>query len=79
MTQGTGAESLPAGDSAPVAYDRIPVYDRMIADHACEWLEDAIARKDGDPWVLYLGFVAPHFPLVVPAEFYDLYPLETIA
>jgi choline-sulfatase len=28
--------------------------------------------------VLYLGFVAPHFPFIVPQEFYDLYPLDQI-
>ncbi len=53
-------------------------YDRRIADEAKGWLADA-ARQGGDrPWVLYLGFVAPHFPLVVPEEFYDLYPLDDL-
>jgi choline-sulfatase len=53
-------------------------YDRMIADQACAWLEDAARRDDGKPWVLYLGFVAPHFPLVVPEEFYSMYPIESL-
>ncbi|MBT6095295.1 MAG: sulfatase-like hydrolase/transferase [Rhodospirillaceae bacterium] len=57
-------------------------YDRLVADEACAWLQDAAAQDDGKsddkPWVLYLGFVAPHFPLVVPAEFYDLYPLDAL-
>ncbi len=53
-------------------------YDTLIADEACDWLQDA-ANEGGDkPWVLYLGFVAPHFPLVVPEEFYDLYPLDQL-
>tara|TARA_B100000315_G_scaffold251951_1_gene287721 strand:+ start:9470 stop:10915 length:1446 start_codon:yes stop_codon:yes gene_type:complete len=53
-------------------------YDRSIADEACRWLQDA-AKDDGDkPWVLYLGFVAPHFPLVVPEEYYNLYPLDQL-
>ena len=30
------------------------------------------------PWCLYVGLVAPHFPLVVPQEFYDLYPVESL-
>ena len=51
-------------------------YDRDIADAACDWLKDAAARADDTPWVLYVGFVAPHFPLVVPEEFFDLYPLD---
>ncbi|MEO0914105.1 MAG: sulfatase-like hydrolase/transferase, partial [Pseudomonadota bacterium] len=41
---------------------------------------DWIAEHAGDehPWCLYVGLVAPHFPLVVPQEFYDLYPAETL-
>ena len=53
-------------------------YDMMIADKACDWLDDAVNRKDKKPWALYLGFVAPHFPLVVPEEFYNMYPLDSL-
>ena len=53
-------------------------YDRMIADKACSWLKDAATEISEKPWVLYIGFVAPHFPLVVPKEYYDLYPLENL-
>ena len=48
-------------------------YDRLIADEACNWLKSAANQTEEKPWVLYLGFVAPHFPLVVPEEFYNLY------
>ena len=41
-------------------------YDRQIADSARAWLLDAARRDDDKSWVLYVGFVAPHFPLVVP-------------
>ena len=53
-------------------------YDRLIADEACTWLADASKNHDEKPWVLYLGFVAPHFPLVVPEEFFNLYPLDKL-
>ena len=53
-------------------------YDRLIADEACKWLADASKNHDEKPWVLYLGFVAPHFPLVVPEEFFNLYPLDKL-
>jgi choline-sulfatase len=53
-------------------------YDRLIADEACNWLKDAATQTNEKPWVLYLGFVAPHFPLVVPEEFYDLYPIDSL-
>lgn len=53
------------------------LYDRRIANHAAEWLM-ARAKTDGDPWVLYVGFVAPHPPFIVPREFLDLYPLDRV-
>jgi choline-sulfatase len=57
-------------------------YDKLIADEACTWLQAAAAtdggEDDGKPWVLYLGFVAPHFPLVVPQQYYDMYPLDRL-
>jgi choline-sulfatase len=53
-------------------------YDMRIADRACAWLHDQAPQPGHRPWVLYLGFVAPHFPLVVPQEYFDLYPLDRI-
>lgn len=53
-------------------------YDAAVTSRACDWLAER-GRADGDaPWCLYVGLVAPHFPLVVPQEFYDLYPPETL-
>ncbi|MEO0999134.1 MAG: sulfatase-like hydrolase/transferase [Pseudomonadota bacterium] len=45
-------------------------YDRSVTARAVEWFG---AAPEG-PWVLYVGLVAPHFPLVCPPEFFDLYP-----
>lgn len=47
-------------------------YDQRTADLACEWLE-ARRSNTGKPWVLFLGFCQPHFPLMAEPEFYDLY------
>jgi choline-sulfatase len=45
-------------------------YDRKITNAACDWL----ARRGAtSPWVLFVGWVAPHFPLIAPPEFYHLY------
>ena len=30
------------------------------------------------PWLLYVGFVLPHFPLVSPPEFFAMYPPESM-
>lgn len=46
-------------------------YDTSVTERTVTWLNE---HADGDPWCLYVGLVAPHFPLVVPQEFYDLYP-----
>ena len=51
-------------------------YDDLIATEAERWLQGAAAAPDEAPWVLYLGFVAPHFPLTVPADILDLYPAD---
>jgi len=47
-------------------------YDKKIAEDARKWI---LNRKAGDkPWVLFVSFVCPHFPLIAPPEFYDMYP-----
>jgi choline-sulfatase len=53
------------------------LYDRRIANRAVEWLM-ARAKEGGGPWVLYVGFVAPHPPFVVPSEYLDRYPLDRV-
>lgn len=58
-------------------------YDRAVTQRAVEWLahagRNAASGDDAERgFVLYIGLVAPHFPLVVPSEFYDLYPLGTL-
>ncbi|MBU4609625.1 sulfatase-like hydrolase/transferase [Achromobacter sp. GG226] len=64
-------KQIGAGESS---YNR---FDMGVADQAIAWLRE---RDAGDerPWVLFLGFVAPHFPLIVPQEYLDLYPLADI-
>ncbi len=53
-------------------------YDLRITEAACEWLLDAQKHGDGKPWLLYVSFVSPHFPLIAPKEFYDLYPHDRV-
>jgi choline-sulfatase len=51
-------------------------YDREIATRAQIWLREEAPKYTDKPWVLFVSFVCPHFPLVAPAEFYYQYPLD---
>jgi choline-sulfatase len=50
-------------------------YDREICTRAQIWLREEAAKHRERPWVLFVSFVCPHFPLVAPAEFYYQYPV----
>jgi choline-sulfatase len=47
-------------------------YDRAIARQAAEYLKTEGTRQQ-KPFALFVGFVTPHFPLIAPQEFLDLY------
>ncbi len=46
-------------------------YDMSSARHAAQWLHERAEEPDALPWTLFVGFVAPHFPLVVPQKYLD--------
>lgn len=48
-------------------------YDRKIRDAAVDWLGNPEKTSGDKPWVCFVSFVCPHFPLVAPEEFFDLY------
>ena len=49
------------------------VYDREIASRAQIWLNEEGMRDTGKPWALFVSFVAPHFPLTAPPEWFYRY------
>jgi choline-sulfatase len=49
------------------------VYDRDIAARAQVWLHEAALKPHARPWVLFVSFVLPHFPLTAPPEWYYEY------
>lgn len=53
-------------------------YDRAVTERAVQWLQEAGARQHEKGFVLYIGLVAPHFPFVVPDEYFQLYPLDQL-
>ena len=48
-------------------------YDKDICSRAQVWLQEEATRKHAKPWVLFVSFVAPHFPLTAPPEHYYRY------
>jgi choline-sulfatase len=53
-------------------------YDRSITAHTCRWLRDEAPKHKDKPWAMFCSFVCPHYPLIVPQEFYELYPHDIL-
>jgi choline-sulfatase len=53
-------------------------YDRRILEESQEWLRKRAAEPADKPWVLFVGFVMPHLPLIAPIEFFDLYRPDSL-
>jgi choline-sulfatase len=53
-------------------------YDREIASRAQIWLREQAPKERSKPWVLFVSFVAPHFPLTAPPHWYYKYPFDKI-
>ena len=48
------------------------IYDRKTTASAIDFLKNEAPLKQ-EPWVLFLGYACPHFPLIVPEEYYNMY------
>jgi choline-sulfatase len=70
--QGHGSRNIRGATSGESDYTR---FDGAVADEAVRYLAEESADE---PWALMVSFVAPHFPLVAPQEFFDLYRTEDI-
>jgi len=66
------AEEIGPGD------DPYSDYDREVCAKAIEWLQHEGAVRRDKPWVLFVSFLRPHYPLTCPRDYYDLYPLDRI-
>lgn len=72
-------QSFPASSvlsQKPIALDK-PI-EEMSDWKAVEYGVNFLNKEHNDPFFLALGFHRPHFPLAVPQEFFDLYPLDKI-
>ncbi len=64
------------GDYIGPGSSKYTEYDTAVVSRTKEWINDH--ASDDQPWCLFVGLVAPHFPLVVPQEYFDLYPPESL-
>lgn len=48
-------------------------YDKEICSRAQVWLREQGTVQGDKPWVLFVSFVAPHFPLTAPPEHFYQY------
>lgn len=53
-------------------------YDLDITKKSCHWLEHEAVKCPDRPWVTFVSMVSPHFPLMAPEEFFEMYPLNQI-
>lgn len=65
------AEQVGTGESS------YTTYDRTILAETLNWLRNT-APKLPEPWVLFVSFVCPHFPLIAPEEFASLYDPDAL-
>ena len=56
-------------------YSKYNQFDEKVADTTVQWLNTVDQTQ---PWMLFSSFVAPHFPLVVPQQYLDLYDPDSV-
>ena len=62
------------GDYIGPGESKYTEYDNSVVERTKDWIKEH--SNQNQPWCLYVGLVAPHFPLVVPQKYFDLYPGE---
>jgi len=72
ITKSKLATNIGPGDSGYIQYDK------SIMEKTVEWLKTEATRLKDKPWALFCSFVCPHFPLIAPQDFYDLYPHDML-
>ncbi|MCL4546034.1 MAG: sulfatase-like hydrolase/transferase [Chloroflexi bacterium] len=76
-------------DGTPPASNPWPILERSGPGHTVELdVDDSVGQaairfieapeRKARPWALCASFIAPHFPLIVPEEFWHLYPPDAI-
>ena len=53
-------------------------YDKNVANLAVDFLREKAASPGDKPFLLYCGFMHPHFPLIAPPEFFSCYNPDSL-
>lgn len=53
-------------------------YDLTVRDRAVDWLREEARPAADRPWATFVSFVRPHYPLICPKEYRDLYDPERL-
>jgi choline-sulfatase len=64
------------GDYIGVGESKYTRYDGAVTERTIKWLKEN--RCNTQPWCLYVGLVAPHFPLICHEQWVSLYPSEKL-
>ena len=51
-------------------------FDRAVCENACHFIAHEATPARERPWALFVSFVSPHYPLIVPDEYFDRYPAD---
>lgn len=52
--------------------------DRSVTDEVVEFLHERAAQPERQPFLLHVGYMHPHFPLIAPEEFLSWYDLDEV-
>ncbi len=62
----------------PFRYNGPDDRDLLPDELNAQWAADCLARQHDQPFALHVGFNRPHEPIVVPDEYYDMFPLDAL-
>ena len=48
-------------------------YDQNVTELAVRFLQNAARHPSQRPWLLYCGYINPHFPLIAPEQYFEMY------
>ena len=78
----TGWYSTHWSNKGPFHYKNDNERDLMTDEKSVKWFKDQLieieASKDKQPFLMALGIIRPHTPLVVPQKYYDMFPIEEV-